>query len=68
MGFLVVATDPQHADFRGELEELAVIGAEFRVAQCRTEEELRRRCARTVVQALRGEMPASLVNPEVLTR
>jgi len=33
-----------------------------------SELELRRRCARTVVQALRGEVPATLLNPEVLTR
>ncbi|MFI5338653.1 MAG: C-terminal binding protein [Candidatus Methylomirabilales bacterium] len=44
MGFLVVATDPLHADFSGELEELAVIGAEFRAAQCRTEEDVAKVC------------------------
>jgi len=33
-----------------------------------SEQELRRRSARTVVQALRGEVPASLLNPEVLAR
>jgi D-3-phosphoglycerate dehydrogenase len=33
-----------------------------------SELELRRRCARTVVQALRGEAPATLLNPEVLAR
>jgi D-3-phosphoglycerate dehydrogenase len=32
------------------------------------ERELRRRSARTVVQALRGQVPASLLNPEVLGR
>jgi D-3-phosphoglycerate dehydrogenase len=32
------------------------------------ERELRRRSARTVVQALRGQVPASLLNPEVLSR
>jgi phosphoglycerate dehydrogenase-like enzyme len=30
------------------------------------EPELRRRAARTIVEALRGERPASLLNPEVL--
>lgn len=30
------------------------------------EPELRRRAARTVVQALRGGVPKSLLNPEVL--
>jgi D-3-phosphoglycerate dehydrogenase len=29
------------------------------------EPELRRRAARTIVQALRGERPATLLNPEV---
>jgi len=33
-----------------------------------SEDELRRPCARTVVQAPRGEVPATLLNPEVLTR
>ncbi len=33
-----------------------------------SEQELRRRSARTVVEALRGQVPASLLNPEVLTR
>lgn len=44
MGFLVVATDPLHSDFSGELEELAAIGAEFRTAQCKTEEEVAAAC------------------------
>lgn len=44
MGFLVVATDPLHSDFSGELEELAAIGAGFRTAQCRTEEEVAEAC------------------------
>lgn len=44
MGFLVVATDPHHSDFRGELEELAVIGAELRIAQCKTEEDVAEAC------------------------
>ncbi len=44
MGFLVVATDPHHSDFRGELEELAVIGAEFRAAQCKTEDDVAEAC------------------------
>ncbi len=44
MGFLVVATDPHHSDFSGELEELAVIGAEFRTAQCRTEGDVAEAC------------------------
>ena len=44
MGFLVVATDPHHSDFRGELEELAVIGAEIRIAQCKTEEDVAEAC------------------------
>jgi len=44
MGFLVVATDPHHSDFSGELEELAVIGAEFRTAQCRTEDDVAEAC------------------------
>ncbi|MBI4573735.1 MAG: C-terminal binding protein, partial [candidate division NC10 bacterium] len=33
-----------------------------------SERELRRRAARTVVQALRGERPPTLLNPEVLDR
>ncbi len=44
MGFLVVATDPLHTDFSGELEELAAIGAEYRVARCRTEQEVAEAC------------------------
>lgn len=44
MGFLVVATDPHHSDFSGELEELAAIGAEFRTAQCKTEEDVAEAC------------------------
>jgi len=44
MAFLVVATDPLHSDFSGELEELAAIGAEFRTAQCRTEEDVAEAC------------------------
>lgn len=44
MGFLVVATDPHHSDFSEELEELAAIGAEFRAAQCKTEEEVAEAC------------------------
>jgi D-3-phosphoglycerate dehydrogenase len=44
MGFLVVATDPRHSDFSGELEELSAIGAEFRTAQCRTEEDVAEAC------------------------
>lgn len=44
MSFLVMATDPLHSDFGGELEELAAIGAEFRTASCRTEEEVAEVC------------------------
>lgn len=44
MGFLVVATDALHSDFSGELEELAAIGAEFRTAQCKTEDEVAEAC------------------------
>lgn len=44
MGFLVVATDPLHDDFSQELQELAAIGAEFRAAQCRTEEDVAGAC------------------------
>ncbi len=44
MGYLVVATDPHHSDFSGELEELAAIGAEFRTAQCRTEDDVAEAC------------------------
>jgi D-3-phosphoglycerate dehydrogenase len=44
MGFLVVATDPHHSDFRGEIEELAAIGAEFRAAQCKTEDDVAEAC------------------------
>jgi len=44
MGFLVVATDPHHSDFGGELEELAAIGAEFRASQCKTEEDVVEAC------------------------
>jgi len=44
MGFLVVATDPLHSDFSGELEELRAIGAEFRAARCTSEEEVAEAC------------------------
>ena len=44
MAFLVIATDPLHTDFSGEVDELAAIGAEFRVARCRTEEEVAEVC------------------------
>ncbi len=44
MGFIVVATDPLHTDFSGEREELAAIGAELRVARCRTEEDVAEAC------------------------
>lgn len=44
MGFLVFHTDPLHADFSLELEELATIGAELRVASCRSEEEVGEVC------------------------
>ncbi len=44
MGFLVVATDPHHSDFSGELEELAAIGAQFQTAQCKTEEDVAEAC------------------------
>ena len=44
MGYLVVATDPLHSDFSGELEELAVIGAELRTARCKTEEDVAEVC------------------------
>jgi D-3-phosphoglycerate dehydrogenase len=47
MGFLVVATDPHHSDFSGELEELAAIDAEFRTAQCRTEDDVAEACRDT---------------------
>ncbi|MBI4561680.1 MAG: C-terminal binding protein [Candidatus Rokubacteria bacterium] len=44
MGFLVFHTDPLHSDFSAELEELASIGAELRIANCRTEEEVAEVC------------------------
>ena len=44
MGFLVVATDPHHSDFSEELKELAAIGAEFRTAQCKTEQDVAKAC------------------------
>ena len=44
MGFLVIHTDPLHSDFSAELEELASIGAELRIAKCRTEEEVAEVC------------------------
>jgi D-3-phosphoglycerate dehydrogenase len=44
MAFLVVATDPLHSDFSAEQEELAAIGAELRVAQCHTEEDVAEAC------------------------
>lgn len=44
MGYLVVATDPLHTDFSGEVEELAAVGAEFRTARCRTEEDVAEAC------------------------
>lgn len=44
MSFLVMATDPLHADFSGEVEELAAVGAEFRTARCRTEEDVAEAC------------------------
>ena len=44
MGFLVFHTDPLHSDFSAELEELASIGAELRIAKCRTEEEVAELC------------------------
>jgi D-3-phosphoglycerate dehydrogenase len=44
MGVLVVATDPHHSDFRAELEELSAIGAEFRAAQCKTENDVAAAC------------------------
>ncbi len=44
MGFTVIHTDPLHSDFSAEREELAPINAEFRVARCRTEEEVAAAC------------------------
>ncbi len=44
MGFLVVATDPLHSDFSGEVDELRAIQAEFRTARCKTEEEVAAAC------------------------
>ncbi|HWT77357.1 MAG TPA: C-terminal binding protein, partial [Candidatus Methylomirabilis sp.] len=44
MGFLVVATDPHHSDFSEELKEFAAIGAEFRTAQCKTEDDVAKAC------------------------
>jgi D-3-phosphoglycerate dehydrogenase len=44
MAFVVVSTDPLHSDFSEELKELAAIDAEFRIAQCRTEEEVAVAC------------------------
>jgi D-3-phosphoglycerate dehydrogenase len=44
MGYLVVHTDPLHSDFSAEHEELSAVGAEFRTARCRTEEEVAAVC------------------------
>src|SRR5574337_29932 len=44
MAFVVVSTDPLHSDFSEELKELAAIDAEFRTAQCRTDEEVAVAC------------------------
>jgi len=44
MPCLVVATDPHHTDFSGELEELAPIGAELRIEKCQTEDDVVERC------------------------
>ena len=44
MGFLVIHTDPLHADFSAEREEFSAVGAEFRTARCRTEEEVAIAC------------------------
>jgi D-3-phosphoglycerate dehydrogenase / 2-oxoglutarate reductase len=44
MGLVVIHTDPLHSDFSAEREELAGVGAEFRVARCRTEEEVAAAC------------------------
>ena len=44
MGLVVIHTDPLHSDFSAEREELAAIGAEFRVTRCRTEEEVATAC------------------------
>ncbi len=44
MGLLVMYTDLVHSDAGIEREELAKIGAELKVAQCRTEEEVAEAC------------------------
>jgi D-3-phosphoglycerate dehydrogenase len=44
MGYLVIHTDPLHSDFSAEREELSAVGAEFRTALCRTEEEVAAVC------------------------
>ncbi len=43
MALVVIHTDPLHTDFTAEHEELANL-AEFRVARCRTEEEVAAAC------------------------
>jgi D-3-phosphoglycerate dehydrogenase len=44
MGYLVIHTDPLHSDFSAEREELSAVGAEFRTAACRSEEEVAAAC------------------------
>ena len=44
MGFIVIHTDPLHSDFSAERGELSALGAEFRTARCRTEEEVAAAC------------------------
>jgi len=43
MGLVVIHTDPLHTDFTAEREELAGL-ADFRIARCRTEEEVAAAC------------------------
>jgi D-3-phosphoglycerate dehydrogenase / 2-oxoglutarate reductase len=45
MSFLVIHTDPLHADFSHELAELSALDVEFRPLQVRTEEEVAAACA-----------------------
>ncbi len=44
MGFVVIHTDPLHTDFSHERAELGAIGAELRVLQVKTEEEVAATC------------------------
>jgi D-3-phosphoglycerate dehydrogenase / 2-oxoglutarate reductase len=45
MSFLVIHTDPLHADFSHELAALSALDVEFRPLQVRTEEEVAAACA-----------------------